>query len=222
MTTLPDNLTRFTGANTFTAQDFHGNIFYAFQGPDDTGYVTMAYPDGSSTTVLEMPNHSGRPALECNPLVGLWAVGNKETGSRATPPRYPIVQYVPFPAGTPGPQGAQGVPGPAGMGTMLFAQPLASPAWSGRTLNGGVLIDVPTVFGVAPEPLYLVRLSATAPAAGIITRTGTTQAPYFVTLVSQAANVRNDTQGWTPGPSIYISTVGGSATVWLQVVGVSV
>lgn len=216
MTTLPDNLTHFTGANTFTAQDFAGNVFAAFQGPDDTGYVTMTTPDGSSRTVLEMPNKSGRPCFEWNPQYGLIAVGNKENGIRALPPRYPIAEYVPFP------KGAQGPPGEPGAGVLLFAHPLASPAWSGRVLNGAAHVDAPAVFGVAPEPAYIIRLSATAAAPGTIVRTGTPNAPYFVTLVSQVAGVRNDTQGWTPGPSIYISVVNGSCVVWLQIVGVSV
>jgi hypothetical protein len=221
MTTLPAAITRYTGANTFSAQDFHGNVFYAFQKQNDAGCVVMVAADGSSTEVLSIPS-SGRPALECNPLAGLWAVGNKETGTRATPPRYPIVQYVPFPVGA---QGPQGIPGPAGApgagGVMLFPTPIAPAAWSGRTLNGGVLVDVPTVFGVAPEAGYFIRLSATASAAGVITRAGTESAPYFVTLVSQVAGVRNDTQGWVPGPSIFVSTIGGEARVWLQLVGFS-
>jgi hypothetical protein len=213
MTTLP--IPRYMGANTFTAQDYAGNIFYAYQASNaDTGVLTMVDRAGIARTITPAPVQ-GRPALDCIPHVGLWFVGNKETGSTQPPPRHPVKEYVPFPA-------PKGEPGTPGAGVLLFAHPLVSLDWNGRVLNGSARIDVPALFGVAPEPAYLVRLSATAQAAGVIVRTGTEQAPYFVTLVSQVANVRNDTQGWTPGPSVYISTKGGEAVVYLQIVGVSV
>jgi hypothetical protein len=207
MTTLPNNITRYTGANTFSAQDFHGNIFYVLQKQNDTGSVVMELPDGSAYEVLSMPAGSGRPCLEVNPLVGLWAVGNKETSTRTTPPRYPIAQYVPFPA----------VAG----GITLFDAPYVSSEWSGRALAGGALVDIPATFGVPSAPAYLVRLSGLASAAGVIVRAGTERAPYFVTLVTQVANIRVDTNGWIPGPMALISTVGGSAACWLQIVGAS-
>jgi hypothetical protein len=217
MTTLPNNITRYTGANCFPAQDFHGNIFYVLQKQGDTGSVVMELPDGSAYEVLSMPAGSGRPCLEVNPLVGLWAVGNKETSTRTTPPRYPIAQYVPFPAGAPGPQGPQGVPGAGGI--TLFDAPYVSSEWSGRALAGGQLVDIPATFGVPSAPAYLVRLSGLASAPGVIVRAGTERAPYFVTLVTQVANIRVDTNGWIPGPVALISTVGGSAQTWLQIVG---
>jgi len=216
MTALPSTITRYTGANAFSAEDAHGNVFYAFQKQNDAGTVVMVTPDGSTTEVLSLPG-SGRPALECNPLVGLWAVGNKETGSHATPPRYRITAYVPFAAGQ---QGAPGVPGvPGAGGVALFDAPMVSPDWSGRVFGGGVLIDIPATFGVPPAAAYLIRLAASAGAANVKVRAGTEAAPYFLTLNTQAPGVETHTQGFVPGPKLWVSTAGGAATVWLQVVG---
>lgn len=126
MTALPNEIARYTGANAFSAQDAAGNAFYVFQKQNDTGLVVMVYPNGVAREVLSLPSKSGRPSLECNPLVGLWAVGNKESGSRATPPRYPIIEYVPFERGVTSvaipPDGAiaalyQGVYAPADLDT---------------------------------------------------------------------------------------------------------
>ena len=207
MTTLPNGITRYTGANTFTAEDAHGNVFYCFQKQKDAGCVVLVKPDGSATEVLSIPN-SGRPSLDCNPLVGLWAVGNKETGSRATPPRYPIPAYVPFTAS-----------GGGGGGFTLLPAPAVASAWSGRTVQGGEWLDVPAVFGVPSASGYLLRLSAVAGAADVRARAGSEAAPYFLTVNTQVAGVEIHGQGWAPGPRCWVSTVNGSARVWLQVCG---
>jgi hypothetical protein len=123
----------------------------------------------------------------------------------------PVPKWVPTPAATPSPPGVGGV--------ALFPAPIAPAQWDKRTVTGGVLVDIPATFGVAAEAVYLIRLSGLASAAGVIIRAGTESAPYFVTLVTQVAGVRVDTQGWVPGPTMLISVMGGSAQVWLQLIG---
>ena len=195
---------RYTGANTFAAEDSTGNVFYIYQGPSDSGCCVMIEPGGASRVVLSTPANSGRASLDCNPLVGLWLVGNRETPATQPPPRYPIAEYVPWPA-------------PAGSGLTLLPAPVSSSAWNGRALSGGALVDVPAVFGVASAEAYLVRLCGQAGVSNVKVRAGTELAPYFLTLVTQFPNVRMDTQGWVPGPLVYISTFDGNAQVWLQV-----
>lgn len=207
MTTLPNGITRYTGANAFSAQDSAGNIFYVFQKQDDAGSVVMVRPDGSTKEVLSLPAKSGRPSLDCNPLVGLWAVGNKETGSRATPPRYPIPEYIPFKT-----------TGGGGGFTLLPAPAIAS-AWSGRAVQGGEWVDVPAVFGVPSASGYLLRLSAVAGAADVRARVGSEAAPFFLTVNTQVAGVEVHGQGWAPGPRCWASTVNGAARLWVQVLG---
>src|SRR4051812_26687796 len=122
MTTLP--IPRYTGANTFTAQDYAGNVFYAYQSTskDDVGVLVMIDPAGIANNIT--PAIVGaRPCMDCNPSVGLWFVGNKETGSTPPPPRYPVPQYVPWPAGVQGPCGPQGKPGAGGV--TLYPAPVA-------------------------------------------------------------------------------------------------
>jgi hypothetical protein len=214
MTTLPNSIARYTGANTFTAQDAAGNLFYVLQKQNDTGCVVMVTPNGATAEVLTLPSKSGRPALDCNPLVGLWAVGNKETDPRSTPPRYPIAEYVPFKIkGEPGPRGE------AGAGLTLFPAPRTSPAWEGRQLNGGMSVDIPAVFGVPSATAYLIRFVAQASKADVRVRAGTESAPAFLTMNCVLANIQFHTQGWTPGPVCYVSVVNGPALVWLQICG---
>lgn len=202
MTTLPPGMTRYTGANSFSAQDAEGKIFYIFQsGSGDFGKLVMVR-DGVSTEI-PVPIE-GRPSLECNPAVGLWAIGNKESGPRATPPRYPIPEYTPFK--TTG-------------GLTLLASPATSPAWEGRTLNGGVWVDIPTIFHVPSSSAYLLRFVAQADTPNVRVRAGLENAPAFLTVNTQVANVQIHTQGWGPGPLCFISTVNGEARVWLQVLG---
>lgn len=120
----------------------------------------------------------------------------------------------PGPPGPPGPDGAGGI--------VLFGAPVAHAAWDGRQLSGGETVDIPAVFGVPTASAYLIRFVAQATAADVRVRAGTVAAPYFVTLNTQVAGVQVHTQGWAPGPQIYVSTVNGLATVWLQIVGMSV
>ena len=118
---LPDGLTRYSGANAFTAQDAAGNVFGVFQGPNDAGVCVMRRPDGTIVR-LNHPPIQGRPSLECNPLAGLWIVGNKEASPREFPPRYSIAEYVPFRLPS----------APSGVGPVEEAQPIAalgSEAW---------------------------------------------------------------------------------------------
>lgn len=98
---LPNNLTRYTGANAFTAEDAAGNVFAVFQGPLDSGVCVMRRPDGTMTQIA-LPPIVGRPSLDVNPLCGLWVVGNREAGPREFPPRYRIAEYVPFGHVSPG------------------------------------------------------------------------------------------------------------------------
>lgn len=130
----------------------------------------------------------------------------------------PIPGFVPIPqSGKPGPPGP---PGPAGAGAItLLPAPVTSPQWEGRVLSGGVLIDIPTVFGVPSASAYLVRFAAKAPAANVRARAGTEAAPWFLTLVTQAPDLEIHTQGWVHGPAVWVSAVGGTPTVWLEIEG---
>lgn len=126
--------------------------------------------------------------------------------------------FVPLPSG--GPPGPQGPAGPQGSGAItLLSAPVTSAEWDGRTLQGGAHVDIPSAFGVPSHSAYLVRFCAKAGAADVRVRAGTEAAPYFLTLNTQAPNIEIHTQGWIGGPGAYISTVGGSATIWLQVEG---
>jgi hypothetical protein len=106
-------------------------------------------------------------------------------------------------------------------GVTLFALPRTSPMWEGRQIlpGAGELVDIPAVFGVSGASAYLLRFVATAAAADVRVRAGTEYAPHFLTVNTQVANIQVHTQGWTPGPLVYVSAVNGAATVWLQVCG---
>jgi hypothetical protein len=213
MTQLPN--ARYTGANTFTAEDSAGNVFYAYQGPDDSGCVAIVQ-GGQARLILSIPN-SGRIALDCNPLIGLWAVGNKDAPAEQTPPRYVIKEYVPWSSGG---EGIAGPPGASGAGGVtLYDAPISCAAWDGRDLSGGALVDIPAEFGVESAPCYLVRFCGQATYPNVKIRAGSELAPHFLTLTTQAPGIRKDTQGWIPGPIAYISTVDGQAKVWLQIIG---
>lgn len=207
MTTLPNGLSRYTGANTFTAQDYAGNIFYVFQDTKDNGRVVMVKPNGETSIVLSIAN-SGRPALECIPHIGLWAVGNKEASARETPPRYPIQEYVPYPQG-----------GSASGGLVLLDTPAVSPDWDRRAFNGGLLIDVPSVFNVPRSSIYLFRLAAAASIPNVRARVGSVGAAYQLTVNTQLAGIEVHGQGFASGPETLVSTVNGAVTMWLQVIG---
>ncbi len=121
MQQLPDGLTRYTGANAFTAEDAAGNVFAVFQGPADSGVCVMRRPDGTIVRVAHPPI-LGRPSLECNPLAGLWIVGNKEVSAREFPPRYRVAEYVPFAS-------APGGGGPVAAEDAERVAPLGAEAW---------------------------------------------------------------------------------------------
>ena len=93
---LPNNLTRYTGANVFSCQDAAGNVFYVFQGPNNSGRCVCAAADGTVREIALPAPILGRPSIEVNPLVGLWVIGNQEVSTRQLPPRYRIADYVPF------------------------------------------------------------------------------------------------------------------------------
>lgn len=220
MTTLP--IPRYTGANTFTAQDAAGNIFYAYQASNaDAGVLTMVDRAGVPHTITPAPVQ-GRPSLECNPYVGLWFVGNKETGSGQTPPRHKVKEYVPYEAPQEAPTAPQGGAPSLYPAVVVGKHNAATGAahWSGQAFTGGVLVDIPALFGVNPANAYLIRLSGQAGVAGTIVRVGTQASPYFLTCVTQVGGIRVDTQGWVPGGGTWMSIPnGGSALVWLQLVG---
>lgn len=106
-------------------------------------------------------------------------------------------------------------------GFALAPSPVTAAAWEGRLLSGGVLVDVPAVFGVPIASAYLIRFVAQAPAANVRVRAGSEAAPFFVTVNTQVPNLQVHTQGWAPATngSLYISTVNGQALVWLQIIG---
>jgi hypothetical protein len=107
----------------------------------------------------------------------------------------------------------------AGGGIVLLPAPVTTPAWEGRKVEGGVLVDVPSTFGVPSAAAYLIRFVAQSSAPNVRVRAGTEQAPYFVTVNTQAPGLQMHCQGWTPGPDVYVSSVNGVAQVWLQVLG---
>jgi hypothetical protein len=116
--------------------------------------------------------------------------------------------------------GPAGPIGPKGSGSpTLFPAPLTSAEWNGRQVSGGVDVDIPAVFGAPSASGYLIRFVAVAAAPNVRVRAGTQPNPYFLTLNTQIPNVEVHTQGWAPGPHVYVSTVNGPASVWLQVIG---
>lgn len=108
----------------------------------------------------------------------------------------------------------------SGTGLTLFSAPRTAAAWEGRQLSGGESVDIPAVFGVPPASAYLIRFVAQAAKADIRVRAGSEAAPYFVTVNTQAPGLQVHTQGWVPGPTCYVSTVNGVASVWLQLLGI--
>lgn len=120
------------------------------------------------------------------------------------------------------PDGQPGPPGPPGSGIQLFDAPLTKPAWEGRQLldGAGEWVDIPAVFGAPSASAYLLRFVAQAATPDVRVRAGTQAAPFFLTVNTQAPNIPIHTQGWAPGPRVWVSVVGGAAMVWLQVLGV--
>jgi hypothetical protein len=181
-----------------------------YQGTiDSAGHITMGAAsiersgDMLVTTSLIIP---GAEKVTTTGFVGSWI-------------REPNMDEPWSSGGAQGPQGPRGEPGAGGV--VLYPAPFVAQAWGGRALSGGELIDIPTAFGVPSASAYLVRLSGLATTAGVVVRAGSPQAPYFLTLMTQVANMRMDAQGWIPGPVALVSTVAGGAQVWMQVIGSS-
>lgn len=145
--------------------------------------------------------------------------GSLEVWASAVPIGIPPITQTGFVGGCWDP--IPGVDEPWGAGGItLFPAPVTSPTWEARTLSGGVLVDIPAVFGVPSASAYLVRFVASASAPNVRVRAGASeQAPAFLTVNTQAAGVQVHTQGWTPGPQAWISTANGAALIWLQIVG---
>jgi len=113
-------------------------------------------------------------------------------------------------------------PAPAGSGGVVLLPSVATnAAWEGHVLTAGVLVDIPSVFGVPSASAYLVRFVAVAPAANVRARAGTQATPFFLTCNTQAPGVEMHEQGWIPGPQAWISPAQGTPTTWLQVIGYS-
>ena len=149
-------------------------------------------------------------------LVPLGAVGVTQTGFQGVWDRLPGVDQ-PW-SGSGGPAGPAG---PAGAGSIaLFPMPLISAAWENRQLSGGLWVDIPAEFSAPAAAAYLVRFVASA-APNVRVRAGTDTAPFYLTVNTQVSGVEIHTQGWIPGPRAYISTVNGSAQVWLQILGMA-
>ncbi len=170
---------------------------------DSSGHITIGgasiEPDGSLlvTTSLIIP---GAQQVTATGFQGCWIrVANVDT------------PYTPD-ATQPQPQLQSGA-------ITLLPQPNPNVYSNRLVTTAGELVDIAATFGVPVATGYLVRLSGLASLPNVKVRIGTQVAPYFVTLVTQVANVRVDTQGWIPSPQAWISTVDGSAQVWLQVIG---
>jgi hypothetical protein len=115
--------------------------------------------------------------------------------------------------------GQVGPPGPPGSGATLFDDPLTSPDWSGRLLSGGVSVDIPAVFGAPIASVYVARLGVSSAAPNVRGRVGSVRAPYLLTVNTQVAGLELHGQGLIPGPVVWVSTVNGAASVWLQILG---
>ena len=106
-------------------------------------------------------------------------------------------------------------------GITLLPAVATAPAWEGHILTTGVLVDIPSVFGVPSASAYLVRFVVVAPLPNVRGRVGTQATPFMLTVNTQAAGVEVHQQGWVPGPVCYVSPAQGTPVVWLQIVGYS-
>ena len=120
---LPGTLTRYVGANVFSCQDAAGNVFYVFQGPNNSGRCVLLAGDGMVRELVLPAPIQGRPSVDVNPFVGMWVIGNQEVSSRQLPPRYRIAEYGPFVLGPPGSGG------PVAAEDAAPIAPLGAEAW---------------------------------------------------------------------------------------------
>lgn len=142
-----------------------------------------------------------------------------DTGFQGVFARIPNVD-APWSSG--GETGPAGPAGPQGAGSVtLFPTPYTIAAWEGRQLASGAAesVNVPAVFGAPSAVTYLIRFVAVATLANVRVRAGTPAWPFYLTLNTQLPNMEVHIQGWTPGPSIHVSTVNGPAKCWLQILG---
>src|SRR5438477_5301434 len=100
MATLPFD--RYTGTEQPCAVDADGTVFFAFQGPNNTGRLVMI-SHGAATDITDLvvpaaaPRPLGRPNLDTSAThLGLWFIGNQEVAANITPPRYKVPQFKPF------------------------------------------------------------------------------------------------------------------------------
>lgn len=181
--------------------------------PDGTVHVVMSFGKRTApgaTTYQYQPWEATVRRTTFAP-----AIERLPTGGTGNDPRYDaLVSQL-------GALGQQVAQLQAGGGMQLLPAPRTSPAWEGRTLTGGVEVDVPLTFGVPSAPAYLIRFVASAAKADVRVRAGTSAAPYFLTLNLVVPNLQSHIQGWAPGPLMYVSTAQGEAKVWLQVLGSS-
>jgi hypothetical protein len=154
---LPPRIERYRGANTMSAQDSKGTVFYAFQDDDNIGRLVMV-KGGIVTELPTTPQLIGRPSLECNPFVGLWIIGTQETPTTHLPHRLRVTQFVPWSmaaaAAIPGPRGLKGDKGDPGQtGKTGERGPMGE---QGKPGVGGLLgADVAAmVWQKAPDAIY--------------------------------------------------------------------
>jgi hypothetical protein len=134
---LPGTLTRYVGANVFSCQDAAGNVFYVFQGPNNSGRCVLLAGDGVVRELVLPAPIQGRPSVDVNPFVGMWVIGNQEVSARQLPPRYRIAEYVPFGHVSPGSGG------PVAAEQAAALAPITGETWpnGGQPYAGDVVSD---------------------------------------------------------------------------------
>lgn len=107
-------------------------------------------------------------------------------------------------------------------GIVFFPSVLTSNGWEGRTINGGVVVNVPAVFGAPSAAAYLIRFVAMGHVNVRVRAGASVTNPLALTMNLQVEGLQSHIQGWSPtsnATDIYVSTVNGAATIWLQIVG---
>ena len=93
--------------------------------------------------------------------------------------------------------------------------------FSAMPADTGIAVDIPATFGAPSASVYVIRFIAVSDAPNVRVRAGRVGgAPDYLTMNTQVAGIEVHIQGLAPGPSVYISTAKGSATVWLRVIGI--